>query len=71
LKGDALLAELDPQALVADVIDHLSHQEVRPLSQAPGGERQVMPGRLGLGDLLDLTRWPSVDFGGWPPLYFG
>ena len=32
LKADALLAEQDPQALVADVIDHpLSHQEIGQL----------------------------------------
>src|ERR1700760_2483283 len=55
LKADAFLAEQDPQALMADVVDHpLSHQEVRQLGQAPGGERQVMPGWLGLGNLLDL-----------------
>ena len=55
LKGDALLAEQDPQALVADVIDHpLGHQEIGQLGQAPGGERQVMLGQLGLGELLDL-----------------
>jgi hypothetical protein len=29
LKGNALLAEQDPQALVADVVDHpLGHQEI-------------------------------------------
>jgi hypothetical protein len=55
LKADALGAEQDPQALVADVIDHpLSHQEVGQLGQAPGGKRQVMLDGLGLGDLLDL-----------------
>src|ERR1022692_3637958 len=55
LKGGAFLSEQDPQALVADVVDHpLSHHEFRWLRQAPGGERQVMLGRLGLGDLLDL-----------------
>jgi len=30
------------------------YQEVGRLGQAPGGKRQVMLGRLGLGDLLDL-----------------
>jgi len=56
LKADALGAEQDPQALVADVVDHpLSHQELRQLGQAPGGKRQVMPNRLGLRDLLDLA----------------
>lgn len=55
LKADALLAEQDPQALVADVIDHpLGHQELGRPGQAPGGKRQVMLGWLGLGDLLDL-----------------
>jgi hypothetical protein len=55
LKGDAFLAEQDPQALVADVVDHpLGHQEVGQLGQAPGGKRQVMLYWLGLGDLLDL-----------------
>jgi hypothetical protein len=55
LKGDALLAEQDPQSLVADVVDHpLGHQEVGQLGQAPGGKRQVILGRPRLGDLLDL-----------------
>jgi hypothetical protein len=55
LKADALGAEQDPQALVADVVDHpLGHQEIRQLSQAPGGKRQVMLGRLRFRDLLDL-----------------
>ncbi len=55
MKADALLAEQDPQALVADVIDHpLGHQELGQLGQAPGGERQVVLGRAGLGELLDL-----------------
>jgi hypothetical protein len=59
LKGDALGAEQDPQALVADVIDHpLGHQEIGQLGQAPGGKRQVMLGRLGLGDLFDLPPLP-------------
>ncbi len=55
LAADAFLAEQYPQTLVADVVDHpLSHQELRQLGQAPGGKRQVMVGRPGLGDLLDL-----------------
>ena len=55
LKGDALLAEQHPQALVADVVDHpLSDQELRQLRQAPGGKRQVMLDRPRPGDLLDL-----------------
>src|SRR6266498_4571530 len=61
LKGDALLTEQHAQALMADVVDHpLSHQELRQLRQAPGGKRQAMLGRPGLGDLLDL-----------PPLHQG
>jgi hypothetical protein len=56
LKGDAFLAEQDAQALVADVVDHpLGDQEVRQLGQAPGRKRQVVFGRLGLRDLLDLA----------------
>jgi hypothetical protein len=56
LKGDALLAEQDAQALVADVVDHpLGDQEVRQLGQTPGRERQVALGRLGLRDLLDIA----------------
>jgi hypothetical protein len=40
---------------MADIADHpLSHQELRQLRQAPGRERQVMLGRAGFGDLLDL-----------------
>ena len=55
MKGDALLAEQDAQALVADVVDHpLGDQEVGQLGQAPGRERQAVLDRLGLGDLLDL-----------------
>jgi len=55
LKRDVLLAEQDPQALMADVVDHpLGDQEVGQLGQAPGRERQAVLGRLGLGDLLDL-----------------
>jgi hypothetical protein len=55
LKADALGAEQDPQALVADVIDHPpGHQEIGQLGQAPGGKRQVMLNGPGLGDLLDL-----------------
>jgi hypothetical protein len=61
LKGDALLAEQQAQALMADVVDHpLSHQELGQLRQAPSGKRQVMLGRPGLGDLLDL---PPLDQG--------
>jgi hypothetical protein len=56
LKGHALLAEQDPQALVADVVDHpLGDQEVGQLGQAPGRKWQAVLGRLGLGDLLDVA----------------
>ena len=72
LKGDALLAEQDPQALVADVVDHpLGDQEVRQLGQAPGRERQVMLGRPGLGDLLDLPALGQRELRRRPPLYLG
>ena len=72
LKADALLAEQRAQSLVADVVDHpLSHQELRQLRQAPSGKRQIMLGRPGLGDLLDLPPLRKVNFGGRPPLYFG
>jgi hypothetical protein len=41
LKRHALLAEQDPQALVADVVDHpLSDQELGQLGQRPGRKRQ-------------------------------
>jgi hypothetical protein len=72
LKADALLADQHPQALMADVVDHpLSHQELAQLRQAPGGKRQVMLHRPGLGDLLISRRWLKVNFGGRPPLYLG
>jgi hypothetical protein len=55
LKGDAFLAEQHAQALMGDVVDHpLCHQELAQLGQAPGGKRQAMLGRVGLGGLLDL-----------------
>jgi hypothetical protein len=57
---------------VADVVDHpLGHQEIGQLGQAPGGKRQVVLGRPGLGELLDLPPLTEVNFGGRPPLYFG
>nr|WP_242675749.1 hypothetical protein [Streptosporangium minutum] len=60
LKRDAFLVEQDARALVADVVDYsLSDQELRQLGQAPGRERQVMLGRLRLGDLLDLAPPPN------------
>jgi hypothetical protein len=56
LKRHARLAERDPKALMADVVDHsLGDQEVGQLGQAPGRERQAVLGRLGHGDLLDLA----------------
>ena len=55
LKRDALLAEYQAQALVADVVDHpLSHQELGQLGQAPGRKGQVMVDRAAQRDLLDL-----------------
>jgi len=40
LKGHALLAEQEPEALVADVVDHpLGDQEVGQLGQRPSRER--------------------------------
>lgn len=58
LKGDTLLAEEHAQSLVADVVDHpLSDQELGELAQAPGRQRQVVFGRGGLGDLLDLPEF--------------
>jgi hypothetical protein len=72
LKADALGAELDPQALVADVVDHpLGHQEIGQLGQAPGGKRQVILRRLALAIFLISRRWGRVNFGGRPPRYFG
>ena len=64
LKADALLAEHDAQALVADVVDHpLGHQELSQLGQAPGGKRQVVLGWPGLGDLLDLPPLAQRELG--------
>jgi len=55
LKADALLAEQQAQALMADVVDHpLGDQEVRQLGQAPGRERQTVIGRPAQRSLLDL-----------------
>jgi hypothetical protein len=55
LKRDALLAEYEAQAFVADVVDHpLSHQELGQLRQAPGRKGQVVVDRTGQGDLFDL-----------------
>jgi hypothetical protein len=46
LKRHALLAEQDPQALVADGVDHpLGDEVVGQLGQAPRRERQVVIAR--------------------------
>jgi hypothetical protein len=72
LKGDALLAEQHPQALVADVIDHpLGHQEISQLGQAPGGNGKSCSAGLDLAIFLISRRCGSVNFGGCPPLYLG
>jgi hypothetical protein len=56
LKRHALLAEQDPQALVAEVVDHpLGDQELRQLRQRPGRKRQVMVDGPGQGELLDRS----------------
>ena len=56
LKRHALLSEQNPQALMADVVDHpLSDEEVRQLGQAPRRERQVVILRSSQRDLLDLA----------------
>jgi acyl-CoA synthetase (NDP forming) len=72
LKGDALLAEQDAQALVGDVVDHpLSDQEVCRLDQAPGRQRQAVLGRLDLAIFLTSRRSGSVKVLGRPPFYLG
>lgn len=56
LKADALLREERANPLVADVLDHpFGHKEISQLGQTPGGKRQLIVCRTGLGDLLDLT----------------
>nr|WP_208869351.1 hypothetical protein [Streptomyces virginiae] len=75
LKGDALLAEQDPKALVAEVVDHpLGDQEVGQFGQfgqAPGRERQTVLDRPRLGDFLDIPALGLGEDPGRPPLYFG
>jgi hypothetical protein len=72
LKGDAFLAEQRAQALVADVVDHpLGDQEVGELGQAPGREGQAVLSGVDLAVFLISLRCGKVNFGGWPPLYFG
>jgi len=59
--------EQDPQALVADVVDHpLGNQDLGQLGQAPGRERQVMIHRPRQRDLLDLASLRQGE-GGWAP----
>ena len=72
LKADALGAEQGPQALVADVVDYPSTTR----KSASLARLQVENGRscsagLDLATFLITRRWPSVNFGGWPPRYFG
>ena len=72
MKGDALLAEQGTQALMGDVVDHpLGHQEVGQLGQTPGGNGRPCSAGLDLASFLISRRWPSVNFGGRPPLYLG
>jgi len=72
LKRDALLAEYEAQAFVADVVDHpLSHQELGQLGQAPGRKGQVVVDRTAQGDLLISRRSGKVKVGGRPPEYLG
>jgi hypothetical protein len=54
LKRHALLSEQDPEALMADVVDHpLGDQELGQLGQAPGRKGQVVVLRAGKCHLLD------------------
>jgi hypothetical protein len=72
LKGDALLTEQHPQALMADVVDHPSATRNSPSLaglQVENG-RPCSPGR-DLAIFLISRRWPKVNFGGRPPLYLG
>ena len=72
LKGHLLLSEQDPQALMADVVDHpLGDEELGQLGQAPGRKRQTVIGRAGQSDLVNLLRCGRVKVGGRPPAYFG
>ncbi|MCA2181495.1 hypothetical protein LDL08_35575 [Nonomuraea glycinis] len=73
LKQDALLAEQDPQALVADVVDHpLCDQEVGQLGQDPSRKRQaVLSVGLDLAIFLISRRSGRLKVLGRPPLYFG
>jgi hypothetical protein len=65
LKGDALGAEQDPQALVADVVDHPSATR----KSASFDKLQTENGRscsagLDLAIFLIFRRWTRVNFGG-------
>jgi hypothetical protein len=65
LKGHALLVEQDPQAFVAEVVDHpLGDQEVGQLGQRPGRKRQVVVDRPGQRGPLDLAPLGEGE-GGW------
>ena len=67
LKGHLLLSEQDPQALMADVVDHpLGDEELGQLGQAPGRKRQTVIGRAGQGDLLNLLALRQGEGGGRP-----
>ncbi|WP_182899760.1 hypothetical protein [Microbispora sp. H10830] len=55
LKRHALPSEQDPQALMADVVDHLLGAGSRPAWPGSRSRTQAVLGRLGLGDLLDLA----------------
>src|SRR6266498_5247303 len=62
LKGDALLTEQHAQALMADVVDHpLSHQELRQLRQAPGGNGRPCSAGLDLAIFLTSRRCTRVN----------
>ena len=73
LKRHALLTEQDPQALMADVVDHPLSDEMlgqlgqRPLSRTAGRDRSVGPARY----CLIRRRCGSVNVGGRPPAYRG
>ena len=58
LKADALLAEQDPQALVADVIDHpLGHQELGRLARLQVENGRSCSAGLDLAISLISRRW--------------
>src|SRR5436853_632687 len=64
--ADAFLAQQDPRALVADVIDHpLGHQEVGQLGQAQVENGRSSSAGFDLAVFL-ISRWARVNFGGRP-----